>query len=99
MCHSPVSTPSPLQLTPTPPSPAAAIALTQAAMPGVTIASFDTTDEAIESLAQELGVKGLPQIRFFKASTRALGWAGPCTRVRRSAGGRCWPAALQSGGA
>lgn len=44
----------------------------QAAQPGVTIASFDTTDEAIESLAQELGVKGLPQIRFFKDGKEVL---------------------------
>ena len=33
---------------------------------GVTVASFDTTEEALENLAAEIGVKGLPQFRFYK---------------------------------
>lgn len=33
---------------------------------GVTVASFDTTEESLENLAAEIGVKGLPQFRFYK---------------------------------
>ncbi|PRW59160.1 Thioredoxin-dependent peroxide reductase [Chlorella sorokiniana] len=33
---------------------------------GVTVASFDTTADELETLTAELGVKGLPQFRFYK---------------------------------
>ena len=33
--------------------------------PGVTVASLDTTEGALEALTAELGVKGLPQFRFY----------------------------------
>lgn len=32
----------------------------------MTVASFDTTEEALENLSAELGVKGLPQFRFYQ---------------------------------
>lgn len=35
--------------------------------PGVTVVSFDTTEESLEAVAADMGVKGLPQFRFFKA--------------------------------
>lgn len=43
---------------------------------GVTVASFDTTADELETLTAELGVKGLPQFRFYKASWLVLveGW-------------------------
>lgn len=34
--------------------------------PDVTIASFDTTEEKLENVAADLGVKGLPAFKFFK---------------------------------
>lgn len=34
--------------------------------------SFDTTEEKLEGLADELGVKALPAFKFFKACDRAL---------------------------
>lgn len=40
----------------------------QAKYPGVTVASFDTTEQQLEALAAELGVKGLPQFRFYSVS-------------------------------
>lgn len=44
---------------------AAAVDALAAAHPGVTLASFDTTDERLEALAADLGVKGLPAFRFY----------------------------------
>lgn len=41
--------------------------------PGVTVASFDTTEEKLENVAADMGVKGLPQFRFFKVNLFALG--------------------------
>lgn len=40
---------------------------------GVTVASFDTTEEELESLTAELGVKGLPQFRFYKVGGLGAG--------------------------
>jgi hypothetical protein len=37
----------------------------------VTVASFDTTEDAIEGLAADLGVTGLPQFRFYKVGLSA----------------------------
>lgn len=58
---------------------------------GVTVASFDTTADELETLTAELGVKGLPQFRFYKASWLVLveGWlhgvqARRCTVCRRA---------------
>jgi len=39
---------------------------------GITVASFDTTADELETLTAELGVKGLPQFRFYKASAFGL---------------------------
>ncbi|EFN51644.1 hypothetical protein CHLNCDRAFT_139828 [Chlorella variabilis] len=41
--------------------------------PGVTVASFDTTAEELENLAAEMGVKGLPQFRFYNGGKEVLG--------------------------
>lgn len=40
--------------------------------PGVTVASFDTTEEKLENVAADMGVKGLPQFRFFKDGKEVL---------------------------
>ena len=57
----------------------------QAKYPGVTVASFDTTEESLENLAAELGVKGLPQFRFYKVGA---GCAACCI---------CWVLAAELG--
>ncbi|KAL4860147.1 Peroxiredoxin-2 [Chlorella vulgaris] len=44
----------------------------QAKYPGVTVASFDTTEQQLEALAAELGVKGLPQFRFYSGGKEVL---------------------------
>ena len=58
--------------------------LLQAKHPGVTVASFDTTEDAIEGLAAYLGVTGLPQFRFYKV--RGCGGSS-CTLMRSCAVG------------
>ncbi|GAB4816590.1 hypothetical protein N2152v2_003636 [Parachlorella kessleri] len=40
--------------------------------PGVTVASFDTTEEKLENFTADLGVKGLPQFRFYKDGEEVL---------------------------
>eukprot|EP00887_Chlorella_sp_A99_P004448 scaffold30.g4448.t1 len=40
--------------------------------PGVTIASFDTTEEKLENVAAELGVKGLPAFKFYAGGKEVL---------------------------
>lgn len=44
----------------------------QAAHPGITFAKFDTTHEALEGFAGELGVKALPAFRFFKGGKEVV---------------------------
>lgn len=48
------------------PDPEFFLLCAQESNPGVTVASFDTTEEKLEALAADLGVKGLPQFRFYK---------------------------------
>ena len=62
----------------------------------MTVASFDTTEEALEGLAAELGVKGLPQVRFYKA--RPLAGAGAAGRPTGWQLLRWVPAAAAAGG-
>jgi thiol-disulfide isomerase/thioredoxin len=40
--------------------------------PGVKVVSFDTTADALEAMASDLGVKGLPHFRFFKDGKEVL---------------------------
>lgn len=40
--------------------------------PGVTVASFDTTEDALEGLATELKVKSVPQFKFYKNGEEVL---------------------------
>lgn len=54
--------------------------------PGLTVASFDTTEEKLENVAGDLGVKGLPQFRFYKVRARVLGPAAPAGLLLWSAG-------------
>ena len=56
-------------LLPHPPTPPPHPSHPQDKHPGVTIASLDTTEEPLEGVVAELGIKGLPQFRFFK-----VGW-------------------------
>lgn len=57
---------------------ARALARVQEKNKDVTILSFDTTEEKLESLSDELGVKALPAFKFYKAR---LG-AGPGLAAR-----------------
>lgn len=79
-------------LCPPPPTP-------QAKHPGVTVASFDTTADELENLTAELGVKGLPQFRFYKvclglgALSRRLGRVARGAMLWRPYMHRLWPSA------
>lgn len=61
--------------------------------PGVTVASFDTTgSEELEGLTAELGVKGLPQFRFYQVRLPRLVALQPDLHVARCSavlGARC----------
>lgn len=48
----------------------------QSQYPGITVASFDTTAAELEALTAELGVKALPQFRFYQ-----VGWVHKRTNV------------------
>ncbi len=54
--------------------------LSQAKYPGVTIASFDTTDERLEAAAADVGIKALPAFKFYNVSLLVLSRAFVFTR-------------------
>lgn len=44
----------------------------QKAHPGVTFYKFDTSNEALEGVARELGVSALPVFRFYKGGAEVI---------------------------